>query len=250
MAIEAIVGGVYFAADKPFRERKFPFQDFVEGLEPVPDSLRAFAPEFFRILLGATRIAHRNRSRLLIDARARQIRPAARNFRARSRSDIGLDRHGQIGHQTPKSALKPSRALRAFSDSNTMSRRRRLRADSNGFRAAARAARARYWRANSAASSTARAAHRNATRPSGPPKSSKNHAQLVSDACAARTISNSRIRRSRLTSSATLWRGEKFLRATAGVESIIGADRSGERTQRICRPAPARSDRRSRWRDR
>ena len=51
------------------------------------------------------------------------------------------------------------------------------------------------WRRIPAASSTARAAQRSATRPSSPPKSSKNHAQLVSEACAARTISNSSIRR-------------------------------------------------------
>ncbi len=75
-------------------------------------------------------------------------------------------------------------------------------------------------------------------------KSSKNHAQLVSEACAARTISNSSIRRSRLCSSVTLMASEKFLlRDGARIDATDASIRAAAPHDRAT--AAARSDRKS-----
>jgi hypothetical protein len=52
VAVNTIVGDIYFSAEKPFRPRRIPFRNFVPFLKPI-ETFRLLRPKTLRIAARA-----------------------------------------------------------------------------------------------------------------------------------------------------------------------------------------------------
>src|SRR5208282_294584 len=131
MAIEAIVGGVDRAADEPLRKREIPLQRLAERLKPIKVP-RAFGPESLRI--GVSALAQRLVLVEALDPRPRTELGGGRKLARFGQRRIYMSRFGRR-HRSSTCRLglgvTRDREPRAFSGSDTASRRRHFRAGSN-----------------------------------------------------------------------------------------------------------------------